>query len=301
MRGLSGLWLNLVLISGMWGSSFLFIKLISNSVPPFSFAAARGFIAVAALLVWLLIRKAPIHSNDWRRAVWGDLRHMVVLGTTNGWLANVMTVTALRYLDSAVVAIVLATVPLLVVLLAHFTFAEERFNVRWLIGVLTGFIGVFFVVGPLAVLGSRGSMIGVIAMLVTAFSYACGTLYGRRLLATDPVLIACGQQAVGAVIASIIGIMSESAELLTQPLRTWLLLIIIGVLCSALPTALYLRLLTRTTSVAAASIAFLQPLWAMVLGWVVLAEQIGGRALLGAVLIVFGILLTLRPVRIGAT
>jgi drug/metabolite transporter (DMT)-like permease len=301
MRGLSGLWLNLVLISGMWGSSFLFIKLISNSVPPFSFAAARGFIAMAALLAWLILRKPPTYANDWRpRAVWGDFRHMVVLGTTNGWLANAMTVTALRYLDSAVVAIVLATVPLLVVLLTHFTCSEERFNVRWLVGVLTGFIGVFFVVGPLAVLGSQGSILGIVAMLVTAFSYACGTLYGRRMVGSDAVFIACGQQAVGAVIASIIGIMNESPELVTQPIRTWLLLIIIGVLCSALPTALYLRLLTRTTSVTAASIAFLQPVWAMALGWVVLSEQIGVRGLLGAVLIVLGILLTIRPIRIGA-
>ena len=302
MRSLSGLWFNLVLISGMWGSSFLFIKLISNSVPPFSFAAARGFIAMAALLVWLIVRRAPIYPNEWRRrAVWGDLRHMLVLGTTNGWLANVMTVTALRYLDSAVVAIVLATVPLLVVLLAHFTFGRERFKVSWLVGVLTGFIGVFFVVGPLAVLGSQGSVVGTIAMLVTAFSYACGTLYGRRLVASDAVFIACGQQAVGAVVASIIGAMNESPELITQPIRTWLLLIIIGVLCSALPTALYLRLLTRTTAVVAASIAFLQPVWAMALGWVVLSEQIDAHALLGAALIVLGILLTIRPIRIGAT
>ena len=167
-----------------------------------------------------------------------------------------MTVTALRYLDTGIVAVVLATVPLLVVVLAHFTVTEERLRVWWLVGVLAGFIGVFLVVGPLAVLGSHGSVVGIIAMLVTAFSYACGTLYGRRLLATDAVLIACGQQALGAAVASIIGIMSESAELFTQPIRTWLLLIIIGVLCSALPTALYLRLLTRTTSVAAASIAF---------------------------------------------
>jgi drug/metabolite transporter (DMT)-like permease len=147
------------------------------------------------------------------------------------------------------------------------------------------------------VLGSRGSVVGIIAMLVTAFSYACGTLYGRRLVASDAVFIACGQQAIGAVVASIIGVMSESTELVTQPIRTWLLLIMIGVLCSALPTALYLRLLTRTTSVAAASIAFLQPVWAMMLGWVVLAEQIGARALLGAVLIVLGIVLISRPAR----
>ena len=298
MRGLSGLWLNLVLISGMWGSSFLFIKLISNSVPPFSFAAARGFIATVALLVWLMVRKAPIYPSDWHHGtIWDDVRHMVVLGTTNGWLANVMTVTALRYLDSAIVAIVLATVPLLVVILAHFTLVEERFKIQSLAGVLAGFIGVFLVIGPLAVLGGPGAMVGIIAMLVTAFSYACGTLYGRRLVATDVVLIACGQQAVGAVVASIIGAMNEFAELITQPFRTWLLLLIIGVLCSALPTALYLRLLTRTTSVAAASIAFLQPVWAMVLGWVVLAEQIGDRALLGAVLIVLGVLLTSRTLR----
>jgi drug/metabolite transporter (DMT)-like permease len=298
MRDLSGLWFNLILISGMWGSSFLFIKLIDNSVPPFSFAAARGFIAMAALLVWLIVRKAPMYQTGWRfRAAWGDLRHMVVLGTTNGWLANVMTVMALRYLDSAIVAITLATVPLLVIVLAYFAPAEEGFHVRRLAGVLTGFVGVFFVIGPLAVLGSQGSMIGVTAMLVTAFSYACGTLYGRRLAATDTAFIACGQQAVGAVVAGVICLLNESPELVAQPIRTWLLLAIIGVLCSALPTALYLRLLPRTTAVAAASIAFLQPLWAMLLGWAVLAEQIDAGALVGAVLIILGILLTSRPVR----
>jgi drug/metabolite transporter (DMT)-like permease len=298
MRGLPGLWLNLVLISGMWGSSFLFIKLISNSVPPFSFAAARGFIATAALLSWLIIRKAPLYPEEWRHGkIWQNLRHMVVLGTTNGWLANVMTVTALKYIDSAVVAIVLATVPLMVVVLAHFTFCEEKIKARSLAGVLAGFIGVYLVIDPLAVIGRRGSGVGVVAMLVTAFSYAYGTLYGRRLVATDAVYIACGQQAVGAVVAGIVGVMSESGEFIIQPIRTWLLLIIIGVLCSAMPTALYLRLLPRTTSATAASVAFLQPIWAMMLGWIVLAEQIGARALLGAVIIVVGVVLSSRPAR----
>ena len=126
-RTFPGLWSNLLLISGMWGSSFLFIKLISNSVPPFSFAAARGFIAMLALLAWLLVRKAAKHPIErGSRAIWSDFQHMVVLGTTNGWLANVMTITALRYLDSAIVGIILATVPLLVVVLAHFALAEER-------------------------------------------------------------------------------------------------------------------------------------------------------------------------------
>src|SRR4051794_29231173 len=117
----AGLWFNFVLISGMWGSSFLFIKLMNNTIPPFSFATVRGFIAMAALLVWLAVRRLPRSSSEQHpQAAWWNFRHMVVLGTTNGWLANVMTVTALRHLDSALVAIVLATVPLLVAVLGHF-------------------------------------------------------------------------------------------------------------------------------------------------------------------------------------
>jgi len=297
-RALPGLWFNLVLISGMWGSSFLFIKLINDSVPPFSFAATRGFIAMVALLAWLTVRKIPMHSSErTSRAIWSDFRHMVVLGTTNGWLASVMTVTALRYLDSAIVAIVLATVPLFVGMLAHFAFGEEKSQVSRLLGVLIGFIGAFLVIGPFSVLGGRGSLVGTMAMLVTAVSYACGTLYGRRLVASDAVFIACGQQAVGAVIAWIVCLFSETPNFIAQPTRTWLLLIIVGVLCSALPTALYLRLLPRTTSIAAASIAFLQPVWAMALGWAVLGEQIGAGELLGAALIVFGIFMLSRPPR----
>jgi drug/metabolite transporter (DMT)-like permease len=222
---------------------------------------------------------------------------MVVLGTTNGWLANVMTVTALRYLDSALVAIVLATVPLLVAVLGHFAFAEERFQVGRLFGVSVGFIGALLVIGPLAVFGGRGSFIGIVAMLVTAFAYACGTLYGRFLAGADVAMIACGQQAVGAIVGGIIALASEPPDLIAQPIRTWLLLTIIGVLCSALPTALYLRLLGRTTSLAAGSIAFLQPVWAMMLGWVVIGERIGTGALFGATLIIFGIIIASRSTR----
>jgi drug/metabolite transporter (DMT)-like permease len=52
------------MISGMWGSSFLFIKLMNDSVPTFSFAAARGFIATAALLAWLVVRKVSLHARE---------------------------------------------------------------------------------------------------------------------------------------------------------------------------------------------------------------------------------------------
>jgi drug/metabolite transporter (DMT)-like permease len=62
---LSTLWVNLIVISGTWGSSFAFVKLITRSMDPFAFTAARGFIAMSALLVWLALwnRKAPAYCR----------------------------------------------------------------------------------------------------------------------------------------------------------------------------------------------------------------------------------------------
>lgn len=256
----------------------------------------RGFIAATGLLVWLALRREIGDASGDRppTSIRRALPHMLVLGTTNGWLASFLMVTAVRHADTAIVAMMQASVPLMVVVLAHFLFAEERFRIDQAIGVLTGFFGIALIIGPLAVLGSRGSLIGVAAMLLTAFCFACGTVYGRLIAFPDPALLACGQQVCGALIGGVISALTESARLWPQPARVWLLFAIVGVVCSALPTMLYLRLLTRAPSVPAALVAYLQPVWAMLLGWGVLGERIGGTALLGVGLVIAGIVVSTR-------
>src|SRR6266481_438724 len=57
------LWANLLVISGTWGSSFVFVKLITESMYPFAFAASRGFIAMAALMAWLALRRRTLPAD----------------------------------------------------------------------------------------------------------------------------------------------------------------------------------------------------------------------------------------------
>jgi drug/metabolite transporter (DMT)-like permease len=122
------LWTNLIVISGTWGSSFVFVKLITESMYPFAFAASRGFIAMTALLAWLASRRRalPAHGSGSLPRLWKIIGHMVVLGTTNRWLTNVLTATAVSRVDSAVVAMLQAAVPLMVAVLAR----EHRAGVR---------------------------------------------------------------------------------------------------------------------------------------------------------------------------
>jgi drug/metabolite transporter (DMT)-like permease len=122
------LWTNLIVISGTWGSSFVFVKLITESMYPFAFAASRGFIAMTALLAWLASRRRalPAYGSGSLPRLWKIIGHMVVLGITNRWLTNVLTATAVSRVDSAVVAMLQAAVPLMVAVLAR----EHRAGVR---------------------------------------------------------------------------------------------------------------------------------------------------------------------------
>ena len=287
--GSSTLWTYLVVISAGWGSSFLFTRLIGNAVPPFAYAATRGFVAMAALLIWLAVCAPTVGiRRDWL----GDrtmLRHMVILGTTNGWLANVLVVVAVRHVDTGVVAMVQAGVPLMVAVMAHFMFDEERLEARQVVGLTAGMTGIVLIVGPLAAAGRFELLIGVAAMLLTALSYACGTVYARCISTKSPTTLACGQQAFGALVGMIISVTIEAPALLDQPMRIWAYFAILGVVCSAVPTVLYLGLLARTTSVRSSLVAYLQPVWATLLGLLFLGERVRPPALLGAALVIVGI------------
>ena len=157
-----------------------------------------------------------------------NFRHMIVLGTTNGWLTNVLTAVAVSRVDSAVVAMLQASVPLMVAVLAHFFFVEEPFRPRQFIGIMTGLTGILLIVGPIGVFGGRGSLLGITAMLLSALCYACGTIYGRHIASANPAALACGQQACGAAVAVLISLLFEPAGEWNQPISVWLLLAIVG-------------------------------------------------------------------------
>jgi len=251
---------------------------------------------MAALFAWLALQgqTRPAYDGPSLPSPWKNIGHMVVLGTTNGWLTNVLVAMAVSRVDSAVVAMLQASVPLMVALLAHFLFVEEPFRPRQFIGIIAGLTGILLIVGPVAVFGGRGSLLGVAAMLLAALSYAVGTVYGRYISSTNPAALACGQQACGAIIAALISLLFEPRAEWSQPATVWLLLAIVGVICSALPTALYLRLLARAPSVPAALVAYLQPVWATLLGWAILGEQVRAVAWLGTGVVVVGIVVTTR-------
>jgi drug/metabolite transporter (DMT)-like permease len=277
------LWSFLIAIASMWGSAYLFIWLSATTVPPFALAALRGGIGAVALagLFPILGLRFGL-SRDY-------LVPMVVLGTTNGWLSNVLTAMAAPAIDSAKAGMINASTPLFTMILAHVWIREERLRGGTVLGLIVGFAGIFLLIGPEAVLGGGGSLLAHLMIIGVALCYAAGTVYGRLKKPSDPAQLALGQLICAAVPAALISLAIEADwHLSSQPVVV-LSLLALGVYCTALPAVMYWTLLRRFQATNVATVSYIIPVWAAALGVTILGEPLTWHAVVGCGVVLLGV------------
>lgn len=199
---------NLAICSLLWGSSYLFIKLMSGEVSALAIAASRGLLGAAVLSLWSLGRgRSPLP----RRA---EIVPWIMLGTTNGWLPNVLVGYALVQLASGPAAMIQAAGPLVTALVAHLVFSDERLSRRRLSGILLGMAGVALLIGPRLFEGG-GTALSVLAMIGATLSYTAANLYVRTVPAAigEPARLALGQQMFSGIIATTLTLAVRSGGL----------------------------------------------------------------------------------------
>src|SRR4051812_41154112 len=119
----SGLIVRMLICSIAWSSGFLFMKL-AGSASPWVLAASRATIAAIALSVWFLLRgRSPVMQRR-------DLVPGLTRGPLNGWMPNVLTAYALTQIPAGLSSMIQASGPLMVALMSHFAFADERLTPR---------------------------------------------------------------------------------------------------------------------------------------------------------------------------
>lgn len=287
---------NLLICSLLWGSSYLFIKLMSGEVSALAIAASRGILGAAVLSLWSLGRgRSPLP----RRA---EIGPWIMLGTTNGWLPNVLVAYALTQLASGPAAMIQAAGPLVTALAAHLVFAEERLSRRRLGGILLGMAGVALLIGPRLFEGG-GTALSLLAMVGATLSYATANLYVRTVPAAtgDPARLALGQQMFSGLIATTLTlvVLGPAAFL---PFRDHLpAMLALGIFATAIPVTVFMRLIRAAGPTRAAMTGYLVPTVAVVIGVVVLHENLELRQILGGCIILAGVfLVTTAPRRVGA-
>lgn len=278
-------WVQLAVLSLIWGGSFFFIKVALAEVRAFTIVLSR--VAVGALLLnGLLLLRGEALPRPGR--LWVPL---LVMGFLNNAVPFSLIVWGQTQIDSGLASILNATTPLWTVLLAHVATRDERLTGSRMAGVAVGLAGVVVIMGPDALSGLGSNVLAQVAVLGATVSYAVAALYAKRLKGTAPLQIAAGQLTCSTLLMLPLALLIDRPWTL-GPLSAGTLgaLVGLGVLSTAVAYVLYFRILASAGSTNAALVTFLIPVSALLLGALVLGERLAPRHLAGMTLIVVGLM-----------
>jgi drug/metabolite transporter (DMT)-like permease len=272
-------WILFAAVSVIWGMPYLFIKLAVEEMSPSLVAWSRLAIAAAVLLpiAWRLGALRGLGSR-WRVLVAFGAVEMAVPWPLIGF-------GEVR-ISSSVTAILIATVPLVVALLAVRFDHSERPTPTRLGGMLIGFAGVAALVG-IDIGGRTDELVGAAAILGAAVCYAIGPMIvKRRLSDVDPL----GPVAASLGVATLLLTPLAAADLPDEPLSAEALwsVIVLGLICSALAFLFFFRLIAEVGPGRATIITYINPVVALALGVAILDESVTAGAVVGLLLILAG-------------
>lgn len=289
-------WGGFWLLALIWGSSFLFIRIGVEQLPPFQLVFIRTGVAAIGLtsVVYLRGKRLP---TDWRSI--GDL---LFLGTVNTVIPFALTTWGETQIESGLASVLQATAALFTLVLAHFTFADERISWRKLAGLLIGFLGVVVLASRSA--GDDGArttaitqLFGQLAVVAASCCYALGGTYGRKVMHNrlEPIVVAAGAMIVAAVTSGVVVYLSPIlggpppvglGQLGPRVLGASLALGLVNTFGGYL---IFYPLVAVLGAARTSMVTYIILVVGLILGAIFLGEQVDLRLMIGAVMIVGGI------------
>lgn len=276
----------------IWGSTYLAIRFTIETIPPFSMAAVRFLTAGAILYAFARRRAERPTGREWLSAV---IVGTLLLGGGNGGVA-----WAIQWVSSGLAAVIIATVTLWMVLIDWLTGGSERPSNSLIAGLLWGLVGVGVLVSSDHVgAQSREGLLGALALLGAALAWASGSIYARQArLPASPWLTTAMQMLSGGTVLAIMAVMAgeqgqfDTASVSVKSVVSLAYLILFG---AVVAYSAYIWLLGVTTPARATTYAYVNPVVAVLLGWLLADEQLDARAWLAIAMILSAVVVvTLR-------
>ncbi len=275
----------------IWGSTYLGIRLAIESIPPFIMIGSRFLIAGLLLLVYCLVKGEKLPTKK-------ALVSIGFGGVLMLFIGNGAVTFAEQYLPSGLAAIVVATVPLWFVVLDKHQWAYYFAN-RWIIiGILVGFAGVLLLFagkGTLDFFSDKMKLLSFFVLLAGSIGWAIGSLYSKYRQANATVTMKAAVQMLAAGIFSLITafITNEQQGFAVSQVtvQSWLALLYLIVMGSLVAYMSYVWLLNVLPPSIVGTYAYVNPVVAVFLGYLVLDEVITSQQVLALAVILIGVIL----------
>lgn len=276
-------WVNVCIL---WGTTYLAIRIGVEEWPPLLFAGLRWVLAGALLVIFLKAKgyKMPDMREFFNISVMGVL----LLGFGNG-LIVISEITV----PSGLAALLITTVPFWIVGIEAAMPHGIRLNLRVLLGLIVGLLGVAIIFGTdLNALTDPLYLKGIMILLIGVFLWALGTLYSKyKRVSVAPLTSAAFQMLVAGCLQTIIGLFTGEQHHMSVGFHGWMAFFYLVTFGSLIGYTSYIYAITHLPVSFVSTYSYINPVIALVLGWIVLGEKLDLSTILAAMVIFAGVIL----------
>ncbi len=275
-----------VLLGLIWGSSFAWIKIAVEEIPPATLVAWRMTLGAIGMLVLLAILRVPMP----RRA--GDWFPLLVLGTVNAAIPIFLISWGELFVDSGTAAVLNSLVPIFSLVIAGVALKTEPVTALRVTGLVLGFVGAALLASrELDLRAGPSGLIGALAIVLAAFSYAVGASYSRyQIRSTHRYVVAAGTLIFAAIDMWILALLADGGLIVPMEPDTVLAVLWLGLLGSFVAYVLYFFLIEQIGATMAVMVTYMFPVVGVAIGVLLLGEQMDPRLAMGTALVVLGII-----------
>ncbi len=272
-------WIELGVLSLLWGTTFFAVAIALKEVPPVTLVLARCGLAALILVpvVWLMGQSLPKGRDTWLA--------FMVMAVLNNILPFTLIFYGQQFISSSLTSVLNGMTPLMSLLVARVLAGEELPWNKWA-GVIIGLAGVAVLIGPEITSVNMASAIGMLAVLAATLAYGLSGLWGRRFKGIPPIASAATQVTCSTIL--LLPLAAASDQFWTLPAlsaNTWLAILSLAVLSTALAYIFFYRIMARAGSNNVMLVTLLIPVSAIALGVSILGESLSLRQIAGAAII----------------
>lgn len=284
------LWIALLALYIVWGSTYLAIRFAVETIPPFLHASMRFLVSGAILYAWRRMAGDPVPTrSNWKSAA--------IVGTFLLLGGNGLVSLAEKTVPSGIAALVIATSPFWLTLFEAFRAGGTKPNWLSILGLVIGFGGVFLLIGPAEITGSEQKIdsFGAIILLIAPILWSSGSIYAKNADMPKSTLMSTGMQMLAGSVALFI-VSAATGELSgfsfgQVTMRSWWGLIYLITFGSLVGFVSYGWLLHNAPISLVSTYAYVNPVVAVFLGWLLAGEELNARIGVAAAIIVGAVIL----------
>lgn len=284
------LWIALLALYIVWGSTYLAIRFAVETIPPFMHAALRFLISGAILYIWRRMSgdEAPTFSNWKATAVVGAA---LLLG------GNGLVAWAEQTVPSGIAALMISTSPFWLVMFEAFRSGGGKPTWQSIAGLILGFGGVFLLIGPAEVFGTSGRFdtFGIILLLLAPISWSMGSIYARGADMPRSTLLGTGMEMLAGAVALLIVSLFKGEfngfSLGQVSTQSWLGLLYLITFGSLVGFVAYGWLLQNAPVSLLSTYAYVNPVVAVILGWLFANEKLTPQMGIASAIIIGSVIL----------